>query len=444
MLSTRWFLRREYFGSVIYDQQRIEYIFVNNWITDWLIGGYSLSEIAKKHGLSEMDKAKGLKELNDLDLDVASMQNSLEVINNEIIVGTLSAPLRVYLDATYACNLKCSHCYNRIGVKKQRRLSFEQRTAILHEMRSNGIMKLSIAGGEPFLDKELFPLIEVATSLSISVSLTTNGTVLNEQVIKYLRTSGLKRITFSLDGHDAQTSQLSRPNLDFNLVIANIRAIKAVSDLNVALKCTFNTSFSKERLSKIVELAESLNVDVVKFNFERDLLSTTRNADYTETVRYFSLWEYLLKLKNNSSVKMIFNQQNVLANFTNLNTNWIGMGCPAGRDLMCINPYGEVKGCVLLPEEFIAGKYPEQDIMTLWRSAPMLTKLRKKFLNDKCTKCNYIQLCRGGCIQRRVLHGGIKQPDYYCFQDIEDNFKVKEVTLLPQRESVFCYKLAHL
>ena len=71
--------------------------------------------------------------------------------------------MSVLLDATYACNLDCSFCYNNLSLGGQR-LSLSQYRLLLDDFASLGALNLSLSGGEPLAHPQFFEIAAHARS----------------------------------------------------------------------------------------------------------------------------------------------------------------------------------------------------------------------------------------------------------------------------------------
>jgi radical S-adenosyl methionine domain-containing protein 2 len=86
------------------------------------------------------------------------------------------------------CNYVCTHCYAKFPQKKS--LPFNQVYSLLFHLFSffskGGInpVRLNIAGGEPFLNKDLGRIIQTATSIGFEVSIITNGSLISDQFVQ--------------------------------------------------------------------------------------------------------------------------------------------------------------------------------------------------------------------------------------------------------------------
>jgi hypothetical protein len=89
-----------------------------------------------------------------------------------------SAPLMVVWNLTQACNLRCRHCYqNATPRPAPDELTLEEKLGAVDQLGAAGVPFLAIAGGEPLISKDLWPVLERARERRIHVSLATNGTL---------------------------------------------------------------------------------------------------------------------------------------------------------------------------------------------------------------------------------------------------------------------------
>ena len=82
---------------------------------------------------------------------------------------------------------------------------------------------------EPLTDDSIFNKIKLIKKISnglIQTGLVTNGTLLTEEKIKELNTSGLDRICFSIDASTKKTYNTIRKGLDYDTVLHNIETLR--------------------------------------------------------------------------------------------------------------------------------------------------------------------------------------------------------------------------
>jgi cyclic pyranopterin phosphate synthase len=120
------------------------------------------------------------------------------------LVDTFGRPLRnLRLSVTDRCNLRCAYCMpekDYVWLPREDMLRFEEISALVDVFIALGVDKLRLTGGEPLLRRNLAVLVHMLAAKPglTDLALTTNGVLLAEHA-RGLRTSGLGRVTVSLD-----------------------------------------------------------------------------------------------------------------------------------------------------------------------------------------------------------------------------------------------------
>ena len=100
-------------------------------------------------------------------------------------------------DVNNRCNLNCKHC--RVWKKNDvTELSLKEAKGLIAQLHYLGVKQLILSGGEPFLRKDIFDLIEYSKKFKKLV-ITTNGTLLNEEHLDIIKRNKINLI-FSIDG----------------------------------------------------------------------------------------------------------------------------------------------------------------------------------------------------------------------------------------------------
>jgi radical SAM protein with 4Fe4S-binding SPASM domain len=136
------------------------------------------------------------------------------------------------LHVTNICNLTCSYCYHVNHVDKNA-LTFSEHTKIIDEyllLCSKWMVKpfLVIGGGEPFAYKKLTELLNYYSinSNNAEYSIVTNGTLIDEKHLEYLRDHNIRNIQISIDGYDSETHDSIRGKGTFKKIIEGIDKLK--------------------------------------------------------------------------------------------------------------------------------------------------------------------------------------------------------------------------
>lgn len=104
------------------------------------------------------------------------------------------------IEVTNYCNLKCLHCPTHTKMNRKREmLDFEFYKKIIDENPQLDRIVL-MNWGEPLLHPRITEMVYYAHQRNIETHITTNGTLLSEDMMRTLLNSGLTRISFSMDG----------------------------------------------------------------------------------------------------------------------------------------------------------------------------------------------------------------------------------------------------
>jgi len=179
----------------------------------------------------------------------------------------LAPPSNIVFEPTYRCNLRCSMCYQeRNADLTSNELSIEEIKSIFAS-RVKGVRKVSLIGGEVFMRKDVFEMIGFFDSMKVPVHITTNGTLLNEEVCgKLSMLSNIQAIGVSIDGPEDLHNRMRNWDHAFERAARGIKLarkrffvfmVAVISDENI------------RRLSEIVDTAHGLGLDNLILEFER-------------------------------------------------------------------------------------------------------------------------------------------------------------------------------
>ncbi|GAB7046443.1 radical SAM protein [Catenuloplanes indicus] len=186
-------------------------------------------------------------------------------------------PREVCLQLTYACNLRCTHCYQWSEQGFFRDYSIDkQRTSLdigivedILEMTAPQRSKLFLWGGEPLMYRQFDKVAELLQRYPRTVVMCTNGLLMKRHV-KALTAIEDMNILVSLDGlkddHDAL-----RGSGSFERTTKNIKAMLALRETGefrgeLSLNCMVSHA-TVHRMYEFMEWAEDLGVNTVYFQF---------------------------------------------------------------------------------------------------------------------------------------------------------------------------------
>ncbi|HSJ88234.1 MAG TPA: radical SAM protein [Anaerolineales bacterium] len=126
------------------------------------------------------------------------IQANSEDMRNAVMQARPFKPLYVKMKVVYGCNLKCEMCNHR-REKRESPVSAERFKEVIREFREMGTTKIHLSGGEPMLRPQIPAFVELASSVGVKVTMTTNGTLVDKIKAKRLVEGGLRGVKISID-----------------------------------------------------------------------------------------------------------------------------------------------------------------------------------------------------------------------------------------------------
>lgn len=247
--------------------------------------------------------------------------------------------------------------------------------------------------GEPFLSNDLFDILaNIREKLPhVNINLSTNGSLLNDNLIGKILNSGISSISFSLDAATDQTYQKMRPGGNFQSVIGNIKKIIAQrKKMNLQTPViTTNFVITRVNLNEIIQyitLCKMLEVDGIGFvhpfglfNSDKDSLILPLGEKGNEYCDHFLTIKKEIEvtrsdLKNKCIIPNIFPNDLI----TDCSFN--------GKTRMFIDTNGDVFPCCVIAAKGKEkksdvkrmGNVYNQSLQEIWDSSEF-TEFRKKF-----------------------------------------------------------------
>lgn len=140
----------------------------------------------------------------------------------------ISLPKYYIIESTNTCNFQCSICPNSLSRKMEKgNISLELCDKLLSQISSVAEVIQLYWLGEPLLNPDIFELINrCKRKTKAKVMLSTNGSLLTEQIIQSLIDSGLDEMIISVDACECQDVYSSiRVGGDINKLNSNIEML---------------------------------------------------------------------------------------------------------------------------------------------------------------------------------------------------------------------------
>ncbi|MFH1129417.1 MAG: radical SAM protein [Patescibacteria group bacterium] len=330
-----------------------------------------------------------------------------------------SAPNQIAILLTNECNLRCSHCGNENRDRKENELSKEEWFKIIDECSKIGVFIFNVSGGEPFIRKDWYEVLSYARSKKIEVAITSNSTLINEDVAEKLKELKIFNIHLSVDGVGEIHDHFRNQKGVFEKVVNAIDLLKKYK-----IPFGITTAVSKRNFSdldKLVEFVRSNNISSWEIYSaiplgcmnKLEALSQSETLEFARKISDFR--------KNLKDTKIFVGDNLGYFDQYNMQEDW--RGCRAGISICAIDSEGNVKGCPIHPNSLIQGNLRSRTLSDIWNDKKSFGYNRnaKSKLKEHCKNCRFSKVCRGGCkASMYSQHKNFEHNDY-CLKFIEES-----------------------
>lgn len=337
----------------------------------------------------------------------------------------------VVWELTLRCNAHCQHCGSSAGKTRDNELTLEESIRVCDQLIELKCERVNLMGGELFLNPNWKKIAAYLSKNGVSVSIITNGILLNEENLSFLKEINTETIGLSIDGGLAQTHDSVRgvPGL-FDKIFENMPTLNKAGIPVVAI-----TTLTKKNILELNILKQKL------------LAAGFRGWQFQVAVPYGRMAEEFLLSKEEFYIAGLFAAKNELSipqsKFQITCMHDFGYysktipikkglftwrGCPAGKTGLGIRSDGKIHGCLSMQHD----KFAERDVrketlkeifyakdFCAWNRR--FNKYRK--LGGFCKECEYGLICLGGCSDTAHSVTGNVGNNPFCYHAIESAYK---------------------
>lgn len=141
------------------------------------------------------------------------------------------------------CNMRCKFCYATFeDMSVMRQLSHYDACDIIEKLNIAGVEKITFAGGEPLIYRQIEAVIRYAKEIGMTTSIITNGSLLTDELLGRLQ-GQLDWIGVSIDSMEHDTNKLigrvSTKDVDYRLLLKKIKSMGFKLKINTVVN-SFN------------------------------------------------------------------------------------------------------------------------------------------------------------------------------------------------------------
>lgn len=337
----------------------------------------------------------------------------------------LHIPLSGTFELTPVCNMSCRMCYVRMSKAQQEAVhplrTSEEWLRLGAEAKENGLLYLLLTGGEPFLRPDFREILSGLHQMGFVISINSNGTLIDEETVAWLRETPPVRINLTLYGaSDATYERLCGNPQGFTQATRGIRLLREAG-ISVKINCSI-TPYNAGDLEAIFDFCrrEKLIVQATSYMFpplRRDAAKVGWNDRFTprEAAYYSAKVEALLNGEDEFLRRMKEKNLDGLASDPGddcLETQGEGIRCRAGKCSFWVTWDGKLLPCGMLTDGHAEDVF-QVGFQKAWQRAVEAAGAIR--LPAKCKNCQMRDQCKACAAMVYTESGNFQTvPEYRC------------------------------
>lgn len=261
-------------------------------------------------------------------------------------------PLHGTFELTPLCNLNCKMCYVHLSEKQleqsgKKLLTTEQWKHIMGQAIDAGMVNATLTGGEALTYPGFDELYLYLLSRGVGVTLKSNGLLMTEARVDFLKKHPVEGIQITLYGADNDTYETVTGVRGFDAALAGIRRVKAAGiPLEV---CLTPTKPALSDMEKLLALVDSLDVPIgissglypAREETGRDVMALQPSLD-----EYIALYKARARLRHRKLVPLCAEELPPPGGGSHEPVR--GLPCGGGRSSFAIHWNGRIHPCLSL------------------------------------------------------------------------------------------------
>lgn len=340
------------------------------------------------------------------------------------------APTTVTMQVTERCNYDCKHCFQDHDAVDE--LSTDEIVGIFHQLVDEGVLFLTLMGGEYFMRPDANELLQEAHNLGFAIKLLSTGHHIHNKRADFLASIRPLQVDISVYGpnpkvHEAVTTHAGswRRSMD---------AARRLIERNVMVQLKAPVMESNVRdLEELKAMALEMGAE-----FSQDpKITTLKSGDAIEGADPVLLRMSDESLREFYNIDLVKDVDERFAGFDkdkapSLKTT----PCRAGRQACFIDPHGELLPCASLPNS--VGSLRKQSFKEIWHGSEDLEDVRNLTWArlSECNNCQVRAYCSRCHAMALIEHGNMYGPSLEaCRHAVVMRDGLRERGLIPDTET---------
>lgn len=297
-----------------------------------------------------------------------------------------------HIELTSKCNERCIHCYIP-HEKKDTDIEYDLMMDVLDQCKSLNVMNLIFSGGEAMLHPSFCDFLIRAKDLDFNVTVLTNLTLLNDDIIAALKYKHIAGVNVSLYSMDPQVhDSITCIKGSFQKTKSNILRL-IYNNVPVQINCPIMTQ-NKTSFYEVIKWGQDNKCAVItdyiimaRYDRTNDNLENRLRKDDIKSV-IEKIAEYSIPFQEN------IENNNGIAECRLGGAQPEERICGVALSTMCMVSNGNVFPCPGW-QQYVCGNVRESSLKELWLNSKAINYLRTIRVKDfkKCVGCEDYEYC---------------------------------------------------
>ncbi len=359
----------------------------------------------------------------------------------------------IYFYLTEGCNCKCRHCwitpkYEAGGKGKWPYIALPEFKSAIEQGLRLGMSSVKLTGGEPLIHPDILDILKYIEKTGLRLIIETNGLVCTPEIASAIKRCSNSFVSISLDGAEPGTHNWVR-GVD-NAYDGALQGVRNLVEVGIHPQLIMSlVRRNKDQIDDLVELAEKIGADSVKFNLVAPLMERGQQmADQDEilTVKEFIEIGKRIdqEIKPKSKVKLYYSDPSAFKSLSALFEKKEAGGCGI-FGIIGVLGSGKYALCGIgenVPE-LIFGDVKKDKLADVWNNNDFLNKIREGLpskLEGICGDCIMKEMCLGECIANNYfVNKNLFAPFWFCKEALEMKI-FPESRIVPGSKSAMALK----
>lgn len=315
----------------------------------------------------------------------------------------------IFWESTLRCNLNCRHCGSDCKLQPgQKDMPLADFLQVLDRVKAAGMdshhIMIVVSGGEPLMRQDLEQCGRAFYEREFPWGMVTNGFALTPERFSRLLAAGMRAMTISLDGLEADHDWMRGVPGSFRRAEQAIRMACTVPDLAFDVV----TCVNKRNYPHLQEIKEFLIGCGLKQWRLFTVFPAGRAADDPELQldrdEFRGLMEFIKATRKEGRIKASYGCEGFLGNYEgDVRDNFYF--CNAGVSVAGVLSDGSISACTSIRANYHQGNIYKDDFVEVWEKGFLPYRKRDWMKKDDCATCKYWKFCKGNGMHLRDDNG---------------------------------------